>query len=200
MSSKFDWINIVLRNSRNPKGSSAHLEDVLGTISNLLLEQKTAPGFPNTSQQMAANISTAPTVNGAKNKGSTIVSGGSADADSAFVVSRADFDALKRQYDELKMWKDRKNSDDEIFKRQVQESYGKLSDDVTMLSAQVKRLTDLLKDSGNFSVRNGSVTIGSASKSVYVRIAIPGSNEIHEFPTDDNGNLQVESVAAVFQG
>jgi hypothetical protein len=53
-------------------------------------------------------------------------------------VSQAEWSALVRQLEELKMWRDRKIVEDDVFRRQVQDSFLKLNEEVVGLSGQVE--------------------------------------------------------------
>jgi hypothetical protein len=53
-------------------------------------------------------------------------------------VSQAEWSALVRQLEELKMWRDRKIVEDDVFRRQVQDSFLKLNEEVVGLSGKVE--------------------------------------------------------------
>ena len=137
------------------------------------------------------------------------------------VVSQAEWNALVAKTNDLQLWKEKKLREDELFHKKVHESFMSLIEQVTSLSvqvqvvkkesatlaaestaaaaaAQIAAATSHMKTPAAAAVSNGKN--GFSSKNIFVKITSGGSKEIHEFPTDENGNLQVESVLAVYPG
>ena len=136
------------------------------------------------------------------------------------VVSQAEWNALVAKTNDLQLWKEKKVREDELFHKKVHESFMSLIEQVTSLSvqvqvvkkesatlaaestaaaaAQIAAATSHMKTPAAAAVSNGKN--GFSSKNIFVKITSGGSKEIHEFPTDENGNLQVESVLAVYPG
>jgi hypothetical protein len=168
--------------SRNVKGSAAHLEDILCQIGNLL-EQKSVPSAASLTQagNSSSNTSAAASF-GAKNK--------SIESEKNLVsVSQPEWIALQKRVEELELWKERKSQEDEAFHKKIRD----LNDKMTAIQLNSRHSAVAAVAPVPASVKNGS-------KNIFVKIAVSGSSEIHEFPTDENGNLQVESVVAVYQG
>ncbi len=103
------------------------------------------------------------------------------------------------------MWKEQKLAEDAAVQKKIRELFTSMHEEITIFSAQLRALKELSRNNVAVSqpphhaavAKNGPT---STAKSIFVKIAVSGSNEIHEFPTDENGNLQVESVVAVYQG
>jgi len=96
-------------------------------------------------------------------------------------------------------------ADDIAIQKKIRELFSSMHEDINALSAQLRAVKEASHNNVALSppphhvavTKNGPTT---TAKNIFVKIAVSGSNEIHEFPTDDNGNLQVESVVAVYQG
>jgi len=75
-----------------------------------------------------------------------------------------------------------------------------LSQDLDTLKTEIKTMKGLKLAPGVAPFKTTSKTVGS-NNSVYVRVALPHNrNEVHEFPTDENGNLSFTAVNAVYPG
>ncbi len=103
------------------------------------------------------------------------------------------------------MWREQKLAEDAAVQKKIRELFTSMHEEITTLSAQLRALKEASHNNVAVSppphhavvTKNGPT---STAKNIFVKIAVSGSNEIHEFPTDENGNLQVDSVVAVYQG
>jgi hypothetical protein len=107
----------------------------------------------------------------------------------------------------LEMWKEKKLAEDMIVQKNIRDYFAAMQEEINVLSVELRAVKETAAAPHNVTMSPPSHHIAAAkngpttsAKNIYVKIAITGSNEIHEFPTDDNGNLQVESVVAVYQG
>ena len=70
-----------------------------------------------------------------------------------------------------------------------------LSSDLDSLKNEIKAMKGLKLAPGSI----GSKVVGKSA--IYVRVALPQNrHEVHEFPTDENGNLSFTAVNAVYPG
>ena len=186
------------------KGSAAHLEDILCLIGNLLEQKSVPPATSNTGTSASAGNSIGSSA-AAKNKSSSTNGNGNSSASEKekgmVSISQSELVALQKRLEELELWKERKAQEDEVFQKKVRDSFTSLIDNMTTMSFQLNKQT-VDKQSASSAPVVAAVKNGQAltSKNIFVKIAVQGSAEIHEFPTDENGNLQVESVVAVYQG
>ena len=73
-----------------------------------------------------------------------------------------------------------------------------LSQDLDTLKTEIKTMKGLKLAPGVAPFKTSKT---ASNHSVYVRVALPHNrNEVHEFPTDENGNLSFTAVNAVYPG
>ena len=97
-------------------------------------------------------------------------------------------------------------ADDILIQKKIRELFSSYHEEINALSAQLRALKEASHNNvvamspppQHVAVAKNGPTV--TAKNIFVKIAVSGSSEIHEFPTDENGNLQVESVVAVYQG
>ena len=113
--------------------------------------------------------------------------------------------SIQKRLDSLESWKEQKLADDILIQKKIRELFSSYQDEINALSAQLRALKEASHNNVALSPPPHHVAVAkngptATAKNIFVKIAVSGSSEIHEFPTDENGNLQVESVVAVYQG
>jgi len=108
------------------------------------------------------------------------------------------FKSLKERIKELESWKEQRVKEDNAFKDTINLTFTKVLDKLVELDQNFQVLkaqqTQLLNASAltPHRMRNGQKT--------FIKITATENHEIHEFPSDEEGNLNVASVNTVYPG
>ena len=108
------------------------------------------------------------------------------------------FKSLKERIKELESWKEQRVKEDNAFKDTINLTFTKVLDKLVELDQNFQVLKAQQTQLQNASVltphrmRNGQKT--------FIKITATENHEIHEFPSDEEGNLSVASVNTVYPG
>jgi len=108
------------------------------------------------------------------------------------------FRLLQERIKELEAWKEQRVTEDNAFKDTINLTFTKVLDKLVELDQNFQVLK-----AQQAALQNATVTstqrLRNGQKS-FIKITTADNPEIHEFPSDDEGNLSVASVNAVYQG
>ena len=108
------------------------------------------------------------------------------------------FMALQNRITELEAWKEQRVKEDNAFKDTINLTFTKVLDKLVELDQNYQVLK-----AQNISLQNSIVTNSSRMRNgqkSFIKITTSDNHEIHEFPSDEEGNLSVAAVNAVYQG
>ena len=112
--------------------------------------------------------------------------------------SSEQFMALQNRIIELEAWKEQRVKEDNAFKDTINLTFTKVLDKLVELDQNYQVLK-----AQHISLQNTIVTnpnrIRNGQRS-FIKITTSDNHDIHEFPSDEKGNLSVASVNAVYQG
>ena len=112
--------------------------------------------------------------------------------------SSEQFMALQNRVIELEAWKEQRVKEDNAFKDTINLTFTKVLDKLVELDQNYQVLK-----AQHISLQNTIVTnpnrIRNGQRS-FIKITTSDNHDIHEFPSDEEGNLSVASVNVVYQG
>ena len=112
--------------------------------------------------------------------------------------SSEQFMALQNRIIELEAWKEQRVKEDNAFKDTINLTFTKVLDKLVELDQNYQVLK-----AQHISLQNTIVTnpnrIRNGQRS-FIKITTSDNHDIHEFPSDEEGNLSVASVNVVYQG
>ena len=108
------------------------------------------------------------------------------------------FRQLEERIKELEAWKEQRVKEDNAFKDTINLTFTKVLDKLVELDQNFQVLK-----AQQGAIQNATVTttnrLRNGQKS-FIKITTADNPDIHEFPSDEEGNLSVASVNAVYQG
>ena len=108
------------------------------------------------------------------------------------------FIALQKRVIELEAWKEQRVKEDNAFKDTINLTFTKVLDKLVELDQNYQVLK-----AQHISLQNATVAnpnrLRNSQKS-FIKITTSENHEIHEFPSDEEGNLSVATVNTVYQG
>ena len=106
------------------------------------------------------------------------------------------FRRMQQRINELESWREQREKEDNAFKDTINLTFTKVLDKLVELDQNFQVLkahqTSFQNDATTHRLRNRQKS--------FIKITTMDSQEIHEFPSDEEGNLSIASVNAVYPG